>query len=792
MPIDSEARRNYALLDQPVTIPDGSIDNTDRPGLIGQYIAGFVTPDAIVDLPPTELVWVYDYTGVQTVALHELFALELDDRLQDSETLRFRIAADDPKAGFVLIDGMARYRRRLYRIKDRIPSHDGAKATIDVEADALWIDLADRVIPGQFLTNDKTPAEGLDLIILHRDYGWTVGTVDAPPFAWYGIDKSDATILELLREWAKNTGSELVFDSFDRTVSLTPSQGSSRDVGFRYAWNLRGITRRETPPEVTRLYAYGRNGLTISGLTPDGTEHIDDFSFYIAQGLTAAEAEADHLREQIWKDDAFISDGPLYDAAVARLTQLAQPVIAYEAKVVDLSATGLPVEVELGDTVPVYDGPLGISIRERVVRLVTKPLSPWDNEIELAYLQGRVDLTSSTSSTSNTEEWHLFTYESLADRTIDVNLAILADIGLQFSSGGAIHHLDAEGLASGTGTLEVTFYDETLDAAAGPVFEVPFADGDPIHLASTWSDDNNTGRHLFTVRVKVVSGTGTVAFTAGDVRYSILAQALGVTLPPDENSITYDFTGSVQTFDVPPDVTSVVIDVYGAQGGTVSENTGGLGGRVRARVPVIAGERLDVYVGGQASSQSGGFNGGGNGGRSGARGGGGASDIRRVGGAVTNRILIGAGGGGGASHTTGNAPSSGGNGGYPDGEPGNEWDVFGPSATGGRGATQTAGGVAGTGNPNIAATDGTFAQGGTGAQSAASNGGGGGGGGLYGGGGGGWAIGERFGDGGGGSSGVVDPGPLPDTRPGTPIELLVENGVRSGHGQIIISWDTPA
>lgn len=345
----------------------------------GQVVLTWIEPDEVPrpdNLNATELVWVYDYFGVQTMALDQLFVLELDDRLQASETLRFTIGADDPKADFVLIDTMVRYRRRFYRIKSRDPSRDGTRTTIDVQAEALWIDLADRVIPGPFLVTGDTPDHGLDLIVLHRDYGWVVGTVDAPAFAFYGIDKTDATILELLREWAHNTGCELVFDTDARTVSLLLAQGEARDLGFRYAWNLRGITRRETPPEVTRLYAYGRNGLTIKALSPDGTEHIDDFSYYTAQGLTSEEAEAQYLREKIWKDDAFISDGPLYEAAVARLAALAQPVAAYEAKVIDLTGSGLPVAIGIGDTVPVRDSTLGISIRTRVVRLVTRPLAP--------------------------------------------------------------------------------------------------------------------------------------------------------------------------------------------------------------------------------------------------------------------------------------------------------------------------------------------------------------------------------------------------------------------------------
>lgn len=746
----------------------------------------------------TKLLWVYDLLDEQTMAIDSMLDFEIDDRLQDSEILRFTIAADDPKADYVLQDALVRYRQlsgaaqRFWRITRREPGRDGTRAVIVVEAEARWTELAGRIIPGRFLLANELPDDGLDLILLHRDYGWTVGTVDAPAFAWYGIDETDGSILQMLRDWAKDTGCELVFDTAAKTVSLIPSQGQTRDLGFRYGWNLQGITRRETPPACTVLYAYGRNGLTIRAINPNGTEHIEDFSYYIAQGLTEEQARDRFTREQVWKDDTFISDGPLYDAALARLTELAQPVAAYEGRVIDLRGAGQPVDVGIGDTVPVRDTTLGIALRTRVVRYVQRPLRPHDNEIELAWLQGRPDDSTSSRAPTNGDEWLLFLTVSSADRVIDANLAILADLGLQFSQGGAVHHLDATGTASGTGTLEVTFYDETINEIVGPVIDIVFADGDLIHIPSPWSLDGLNGNHLFSVRVKVITGSGTVAFAAGDVRYSILAQALGVSVPPDDNSVTFTYTGSVQTWEVPPDVTSAVIDCYGAAGGAFGESAA-QGARIRARIPVIAGETLNVYVGEQPSSPTGGWNGGGDG--SGlytapGAGGGGPSDVRR-GTTLADRLIVaGAGGGSGGSGSGAFPRKKGGDAGYPDGVAGEPSD-----ATAGQGGTQSAGGAGGVSGGSPSGTDGALGDGGDGGPRPGGFGlgvgGGGGGGGLYGGGGGASNTSSWPPAGGGGSSGTPTQDELIDGRPSTATELFVDNGVNSGHGKVIISWDTP-
>src|SRR5687767_13709834 len=76
---------------------------------------------------------------------------------------------------------------------------------------------------------------------------------------------------------------------------------------------------------------------------------------------------------------------------------------------------------------------------------------------------------------------------------------------------------------------------------------------------------------------------------------------------------TFNFTGAVQTFTVPPGVTSVNIQTWGAQGGANWVNNTNFGGYVSGDVAVTPGSTLYIYVGGQATTTAGGFNGGGSG-----------------------------------------------------------------------------------------------------------------------------------------------------------------------------------
>jgi hypothetical protein len=106
---------------------------------------------------------------------------------------------------------------------------------------------------------------------------------------------------------------------------------------------------------------------------------------------------------------------------------------------------------------------------------------------------------------------------------------------------------------------------------------------------------------------------------------------------PDKlpNHKTFNYTGAAQDFTVPAGVTHISVVARGAHGGGSPKANGG---RVHVVIPVTPGEKLVIYVGGDAADATGGFNGGADGGVacSGSScydfsgfGGGGASDLRQ-------------------------------------------------------------------------------------------------------------------------------------------------------------------
>jgi hypothetical protein len=240
-------------------------------------------------------------------------------------------------------------------------------------------------------------------------------------------------------------------------------------------------------------------------------------------------------------------------------------------------------------------------------------------------------------------------------------------------------------------------------------------------------------------------------------------------------SQTFAYTGAVQSWTVPANVSQIQIDATGASGmGLTAAGAGGKGARVQATLNVTPNTVIYVYVGGQGGDNSGGFNGGANTGR---RKGGGATDLRIGGQTASNRVFVAGGGGAASTYAMG---GDGGNSGTA-GANGLHASV---GINGGGGASVSAGGTSGAGTANgTAGTNaGVGGNGGNGASTNTAMIGGNGGGGYFGGGGGGAnSINANQSAGGGGGSSFVSPTYLNGTATYT-------TGHNTGNGSVIISW----
>lgn len=305
------------------------------------------------------------------------------------------------------------------------------------------------------------------------------------------------------------------------------------------------------------------------------------------------------------------------------------------------------------------------------------------------------------------------------------------------------------------------------------------------------------------------------------VKNYLLSSLVGLTaMAASAQTVTtsYNYTGGIQTFTVPCGVDTLFVQAWGAQGGNgdlgggpSNGGGGGLGGYAEGWLLVTPGETINIFVGGQGATPTGGFNGGGNGGTQNAGGGGGSSDVRQGGTADANRVITAGGGGGGGRggcHEGTGIGGDGGDGGAGGGGIGvNGQDspqssgVAGGGFGGNFGSVQGGSGGAGfgcsgfLGSPGSSASTSAGANGGAG-QTCCCNttnsipGGGGGGGGQIGGGGGGGGSagttgcsGNSKGGGGGGGGG--------SSYTGGVLNGVVNNGIWMGNGMVSISYEDP-
>lgn len=762
--------------------------------------------------------------------------LSVEYTLDQAEALTLTVPMDDPKAYTLEVDKELEYDGRLWFVQKIEKRRSGNEAVLVAHGAPLWMRLNDKVIVGTLTIEALTVGEWLDLVLTGT--GWTRGAATTTDDTVYITEAQDQTVLWWLRDIAAFANMHLRFDSLTKQVSIVETQGRDLGIGFRYGRNLQSIEHVYQAPRVTKLYPYGRDSISIAD-SNDGVPYLEDYSWYTGQGLTLEEARERFTKEEVFAGDDFITEDSLLAAAQAYLTIAAQPIVEYSMDVTDLSGLlGVTdLDVQPGDTVRVRDTVLNLDVQTTVVRVVRFPLEPARNTVELSYLYSSAELQQ-RSRTQATLEWNLLT-----DTTTDTyqmrnnNLYVVNRIPVIFAPGGeAIHGIDFNVYPVGTGSLSVSAMDAEAGTLVHPVVTIPFTNGVKFHRAITFAARDQEGQKDYQVRMVATASGGASSATGvnidiGEANYWILARGGVERKPQTSGSQTFDYTGAVQTFEVPEGVTEVTIEAWGAPGGFAGANRlfywerPGYGGYVKATFPVEPLDVLDVYVGGRGteppsiSDDGGGWPNGGGGSNwsSDGSGGGGSSHVLPQGGTMADALIV-AGGGGGMSPYSSGQRNRGGDAGLHAGNPGSypEWQddplVLEPpygTLTGeeltpffggpGLGAGQYGGGWGGAGAlTRPAGGSGSLGQGGDanfGDPLQAVLGAAGGGGGYYGGGGGG----TPQGPGGGGcgyirfdgtkrssSAGVRGP-TLTRPDPDDPQSFSYSDATTT-HGRVIISW----
>lgn len=129
----------------------------------------------------------------------------------------------------------------------------------------------------------------------------------------------------------------------------------------------------DTQSLITRLYAYGKDGMTFASIN-DGKEYVEDTTY------------TDETRISTLDCSNFTNPYQMLEYANMRLADYASPRISYVLNAMDLSVlTGYGHETwKLGDIMTVKDDELGLSIKTRIVRREYNLREPWNTVLELS------------------------------------------------------------------------------------------------------------------------------------------------------------------------------------------------------------------------------------------------------------------------------------------------------------------------------------------------------------------------------------------------------------------------
>lgn len=203
---------------------------------------------------------------------------------------------------------------------------------------------------------------------------WTASYHDLP-VKRRTVRMEEANPYTVILEAAQTYGYEIKFDTLSKVVHVYQKIGTNRGAYAYTDLNIKSIEKQSESYDLkTRLYAYGKDGLTFADIN-GGKAYVENLTY------------SNKIIETVWKDDRYTLKENLLADAQKKIDEISKPRLSYSVKLVELAKLNplySILDFQLGDEVVIMDRISGYKDIQRIVRLVEYPLSPELNEIELA------------------------------------------------------------------------------------------------------------------------------------------------------------------------------------------------------------------------------------------------------------------------------------------------------------------------------------------------------------------------------------------------------------------------
>lgn len=402
---------------------------------------------------------VLDSNGAWEAVLENAYDIIVTGEINGEDTLSFKIPYRDSKRSYIDSEKKIQIVDDIYKVRTVTDTKDtDGNSVSEVYAEAEFYDLTFSVLKEERTFEAEYPEVAMAYALTGTE--WAVGTVNVrTKRTWTSTEKN---ALSILRNVADLHGGDLVFDCANRLVHLLTVNGKDSGALFAYRKNMKSIQRVvDTRSLVTRLYAFGADGLTFADIN-NGKPYVEDYTY------------TNEVRISTLDCSSFTNPYQMKEYAEMRLAQYAKPTISYVLNAMDLSVlTGYEHEAwALGDYVRVEDKELGISVTTRIVRREYNLQEPWNTVLELSTTlknlgssasqwDNAADTLEGTSMVSNDDIREMVPFNLLRNSRADDGLAYWTSSGFTAdgengASGTA--SFKAEGVSGMTKSLSQTVY----------------------------------------------------------------------------------------------------------------------------------------------------------------------------------------------------------------------------------------------------------------------------------------------------------------------------------------------
>lgn len=238
------------------------------------------------------------------------------------------------------------------------------------------------------------------------------------------LELQDVTTLDILNYCCNSTAYNISyrFDSKNKVIYVIKPGNNTEPTGtyFTDELNLTELNYKGSSTSfVTRLYPYGKDGLTIADVN-NGKEYIDNNSY------------SDKIVSQIWRDERYTDAQSLYDDSVVKLAALAVPEQSYTCKVVDLAKAlpnkyGAILNYDLYDVITLIDRKRKTRVNHRIVEVKEYPAKPTLNTVTLSSVAATVSgkLTTINDRLTKLDAQQLYERKKVNEIKQDLDTTVL-------------------------------------------------------------------------------------------------------------------------------------------------------------------------------------------------------------------------------------------------------------------------------------------------------------------------------------------------------------------------------